>query len=135
MQESSGSNIGLEAIIRKALMGKYDEQWEDRSALNTNAFNPLNANASLPSAISITAADGRNDDMRSLPGLLLLFISYFWAFLMSLNFLILLPPWCSFSIQTCQSLVTVQTIKHCLPYFLWYFLYSTVCFLLWGKSK
>ncbi|KAM5192061.1 nuclear receptor corepressor 2 isoform 12-T12 [Mantella aurantiaca] len=68
VQESSGSNIGLEAIIRKALMGKYDEQWDDRSALNTNAFNPLNANASLPSAISITAADGRNDDMRSLPG-------------------------------------------------------------------
>ncbi|XP_068100049.1 nuclear receptor corepressor 2 isoform X4 [Hyperolius riggenbachi] len=68
MQENSGSNIGLEAIIRKALMGKYDEQWEDRSALNTNAFNPLNANASLPSAIPITAADGRNEDMRSLQG-------------------------------------------------------------------
>ncbi|KAM3939896.1 nuclear receptor corepressor 2 isoform 7-T8 [Leptodactylus fuscus] len=68
VQESSSSNIGLEAIIRKALMGKYDEQWEDRSALSTNAFNPLNANASLPSAIPITAADGRNDDMRSLPG-------------------------------------------------------------------
>ncbi|XP_072000443.1 nuclear receptor corepressor 2 isoform X10 [Engystomops pustulosus] len=68
VQESSSSNIGLEAIIRKALMGKYDEQWEDRSALSTNAFNPLNANSSLPSAIPITAADGRNDDMRSLPG-------------------------------------------------------------------
>ncbi|XP_066459469.1 nuclear receptor corepressor 2 isoform X6 [Eleutherodactylus coqui] len=68
VQESSSSNIGLEAIIRKALMGKYDEQWEDRSALSTNAFNPLNGNASLPSAIPITAADGRNDDMRSLPG-------------------------------------------------------------------
>ncbi|XP_056389941.1 nuclear receptor corepressor 2 isoform X7 [Hyla sarda] len=66
--ESSSSNIGLEAIIRKALMGKYDEQWEDRSALSTNAFNPLNANASLPSAIPITVADGRNDDMRSLSG-------------------------------------------------------------------
>ncbi|KAM8962053.1 nuclear receptor corepressor 2 isoform 2-T2 [Pelodytes ibericus] len=68
VQENSNSNMGLEAIIRKALMGKYDEQWEDRSALNTNAFNSLNANASLPSAIPITAADGRNDDMRSLPG-------------------------------------------------------------------
>ncbi|XP_073532257.1 nuclear receptor corepressor 2 isoform X5 [Phyllobates terribilis] len=68
VQESSSSNIGLEAIIRKALMGKYDEQWDDRSALSSNAFNPLNANASLPSAIPITAADGRNDDMRSLPG-------------------------------------------------------------------
>ncbi|XP_073442235.1 nuclear receptor corepressor 2 isoform X14 [Dendrobates tinctorius] len=68
VQESSNSNIGLEAIIRKALMGKYDEQWDDRSALSSNAFNPLNANASLPSAIPITAADGRNDDMRSLPG-------------------------------------------------------------------
>ncbi|XP_077149356.1 nuclear receptor corepressor 2 isoform X7 [Ranitomeya variabilis] len=68
VQESSNSNIGLEAIIRKALMGKYDEQWDDRSALSSNAFNPLNANASLPSAIPITAADGRNDDMRPLPG-------------------------------------------------------------------
>ncbi|XP_063310387.1 nuclear receptor corepressor 2 isoform X2 [Pelobates fuscus] len=66
--ENSNSNMGLEAIIRKALMGKYDEQWDDRSALNTNAFNPLNASTSLPSAIPITAADGRNDDMRSLPG-------------------------------------------------------------------
>ncbi|XP_069817041.1 nuclear receptor corepressor 2 isoform X3 [Dendropsophus ebraccatus] len=68
VQESSSNNIGLEAIIRKALMGKYDEQWEDRSALSTNAFNPLNANASLPSAIPITVTDGRNDDMRSLSG-------------------------------------------------------------------
>ncbi|XP_053557806.1 nuclear receptor corepressor 2 isoform X4 [Bombina bombina] len=66
--ENSSSNMGLEAIIRKALMGKYDEQWEDRSTLTTNAFNSLNANASLPSAIPITAVDGRNDDMRSLPG-------------------------------------------------------------------
>lgn len=60
-------------------MGKYDEQWDDRSALSTNAFNPLNANASLPSAIPITAADGRNDDMRSLPGLLLYFSFHTFA--------------------------------------------------------
>ncbi|XP_053327902.1 nuclear receptor corepressor 2 isoform X3 [Spea bombifrons] len=68
VQENANSNMGLEAIIRKALMGKYDEQWEDRSALSTNAFNPLNANTSLSSAIPITTTDGRNDDMRSLPG-------------------------------------------------------------------
>ncbi|OCU02006.1 hypothetical protein XELAEV_18007765mg [Xenopus laevis] len=66
--ETSNSNMGLEAIIRKALMGKYDEHWDDRSALNANAFNPLNASASLTSAIPITTVDGRNDDMRSLPG-------------------------------------------------------------------
>ncbi|XP_018091094.1 nuclear receptor corepressor 2 S homeolog isoform X12 [Xenopus laevis] len=66
--ETSNSNMGLEAIIRKALMGKYGEHWDDRSALNANAFNPLNASSSLPSAIPITTVDGRNDDMQSLTG-------------------------------------------------------------------
>lgn len=61
--------MGLEAIIRKALMGKYDEQWEERSPLSANAFNSLNASASLPAAMPITPADGRNEDVRSLPGL------------------------------------------------------------------
>uniref|UniRef100_A0A803SPU2 Nuclear receptor corepressor 2 n=1 Tax=Anolis carolinensis TaxID=28377 RepID=A0A803SPU2_ANOCA len=69
VQENSSTNMGLEAIIRKALMGKYDEQWDERSPLSANAFNPLNASASLPAAMPVTAPDGRIDDMRSsLPG-------------------------------------------------------------------
>ncbi|XP_074868476.1 nuclear receptor corepressor 2 isoform X4 [Carettochelys insculpta] len=68
VQENSSTNMGLEAIIRKALMGKYDEQWEERSPLSANAFNSLNASLSVPAAMPITSADGRNDDPRALPG-------------------------------------------------------------------
>lgn len=52
--ETPGNSIGLEAIIRKALMGKYDDQSEDRSlAANTVG---LGVSAGLP------LADGRADD-------------------------------------------------------------------------
>ncbi|KAJ8379899.1 hypothetical protein SKAU_G00006770 [Synaphobranchus kaupii] len=60
--ETTGSTIGLEAIIRKALMGKYDDQAEDHSA--ANAINPLAA--SVPAAMP--GAEGRNEDTYSLPG-------------------------------------------------------------------
>uniref|UniRef100_A0A3B3U7X8 Nuclear receptor corepressor 2 n=1 Tax=Poecilia latipinna TaxID=48699 RepID=A0A3B3U7X8_9TELE len=49
--EASGNSIGLEAIIRKALMGKYDESSEERSPSSA-------ANATGPAM----SADGRADD-------------------------------------------------------------------------
>ncbi|XP_057602308.1 nuclear receptor corepressor 2 isoform X8 [Hippopotamus amphibius kiboko] len=66
VQEHASTNMGLEAIIRKALMGKYD-QWEDHP-LSANAFNPLNASASLPAAMPVTAADGRSEHALTSPG-------------------------------------------------------------------
>ncbi|XP_058137221.1 nuclear receptor corepressor 2 isoform X4 [Dasypus novemcinctus] len=67
VQEHASTTMGLEAIIRKALMGKYD-QWEEHTPLGATAFNPLNASASLPAALPITAADGRNDHPLTSPG-------------------------------------------------------------------
>uniref|UniRef100_A0A3Q2Q4D6 Nuclear receptor corepressor 2 n=1 Tax=Fundulus heteroclitus TaxID=8078 RepID=A0A3Q2Q4D6_FUNHE len=49
--EASGNSIGLEAIIRKALMGKYDDSSEERS--------PSSAATPTGSAVS---ADGRAED-------------------------------------------------------------------------
>lgn len=63
--EASGNTIGLEAIIRKALMGKYDEQMDDRSP--SNSVNSINAG--VPAAVVPPAsADGRSEDPYSLPG-------------------------------------------------------------------
>lgn len=53
--EAPGNSIGLEAIIRKALMGKYDES-EERSP--SNAANPVGS--SVPAAM--VGADGRAED-------------------------------------------------------------------------
>ncbi|XP_064882678.1 nuclear receptor corepressor 2 isoform X5 [Oncorhynchus nerka] len=61
--EVSGNTIGLEAIIRKALMGKYDEQAEERPP-SSNAINPMVA--SVPAAMLPT--DGRTEDSYSLQG-------------------------------------------------------------------
>lgn len=63
--EASGNTIGLEAIIRKALMGKYDEQMDERSPSNSvNSMAAGGAAAVVPPA----SADGRSEDPYSLPG-------------------------------------------------------------------
>uniref|UniRef100_A0A8D3BLC8 Nuclear receptor corepressor 2 n=1 Tax=Scophthalmus maximus TaxID=52904 RepID=A0A8D3BLC8_SCOMX len=53
--EAPGNSIGLEAIIRKALIGKYDDQADER----TNAANAMGSNMS---------ADGRAEDCFSQGG-------------------------------------------------------------------
>lgn len=62
--ETPGNSIGLEAIIRKALMGKYDDQSEDRS--------PSHPGSSAPSAVPVV--DGRAEDGFSQGGTSLFFL-------------------------------------------------------------
>lgn len=57
--EAPGNSIGLEAIIRKALMGKYDDQSEERSPSNP-AASPLVS--SIPAG---PIGDGRPEDFGS----------------------------------------------------------------------
>uniref|UniRef100_A0A8C5SHE0 Nuclear receptor corepressor 2 n=1 Tax=Laticauda laticaudata TaxID=8630 RepID=A0A8C5SHE0_LATLA len=69
VQENPSSNMGLEAIIRKALMGKYDHRWDEPAPLSANAFNPLNASPSLPAVLPVTSAEGQIEEMHSsMPG-------------------------------------------------------------------
>lgn len=56
--ETPGNSIGLEAIIRKALMGKYDDQTDERSP--ANAANPMGSVVS-----GLPVADGRAEDFFS----------------------------------------------------------------------
>ncbi|XP_076852056.1 nuclear receptor corepressor 2-like, partial [Brachyhypopomus gauderio] len=54
--DTGGNTIGLEAIIRKALMGKYDEQADERPPAN------------VVGSTAPPAADPRSEDSYSLPG-------------------------------------------------------------------
>uniref|UniRef100_UPI00398F28D1 nuclear receptor corepressor 2-like n=1 Tax=Pristiophorus japonicus TaxID=55135 RepID=UPI00398F28D1 len=58
MADHSGNNMGLEDIIRKALMGKYDDRGEERSSVTSAAINPMAVNA---------GTGGQSEDVRCLP--------------------------------------------------------------------
>ncbi|XP_042193652.1 nuclear receptor corepressor 2 isoform X2 [Callorhinchus milii] len=63
MADQSGNSMGLEDIIRKALMGKYDDRGQERTSLSLPAINPL---AEPPSPLSAAVGE-QSEDFRPLP--------------------------------------------------------------------
>lgn len=60
VQEYVSINMGLEVIIRKVFMGKYD-QWEEFLLFSVNVFNFLNVSVSLFVVMFIIVVDGWSD--------------------------------------------------------------------------
>lgn len=72
--EASGNTIGLEAIIRKALMGKYDEQAEERAAMPPGS----GLSASAPPSETRPEDTYSSAGLSQAPRATLLAISGFW---------------------------------------------------------